>query len=88
MSFEIEPGEKFKAVLLWLVGIVIVLAVVYGLAVREVEAMPERAELAKALLEVGNLASYIGFIVLLIVLVFAGWFIWRGRTERVGVWYY
>jgi heme/copper-type cytochrome/quinol oxidase subunit 2 len=75
-------------VLLWLIGIVIVLIVVYGLAVREVAAMPERAELARALLEAGNLASYVGFVVLLVVLVFAGWFIWRGRAERVGVWYY
>jgi len=71
------------------VGIlVVVLIVVYGLAIREVTAMPERAELARALLEASNLASYVGFVVLLVVLVFTGWLIWRGRAERVGVWYH
>jgi len=53
-----------------------------------VTATPEGAELARALLEAGNLASYVSFIALLVALVFIGWFIWRGRAERVGVWYH
>jgi cytochrome b561 len=87
MSFEITPGEKGKLFAMWIIGIIFIAIVVYGLALREVATMPERAEIAKTVLEPSNIASYLGLVVIVIIIALAGWVYWRGKAEKVGVWY-
>lgn len=61
--------------------------VVYGLALREVATMPGRAEIAKTVLEPLNIVSYLGLVVIVIIVGLAGWVYWRGKAEKVGVWH-
>jgi len=87
MSFEITPSMKAKMFAAWIIGVIFIAIVVYGLALREVATMPERAELAKTVLEPSNIASYLGLLVIVVIVALAGWVYWRGKTEKVGVWY-
>ncbi|NAZ27673.1 MAG: hypothetical protein GU348_05975 [Thermogladius sp.] len=87
MSLEITPSMKAKVFAVWIIGVIFIAIVVYGLALQEVATMPDRAELAKTVLEPSNVASYLGLVVIIVIIALAGWATWRGKTEKVGVWY-
>jgi cytochrome b561 len=72
---------------MWIIGIIFIAVVVYRLALREVATMPGRAEIAKSVLEPLNMVSYLGLVVIVIIVALAGWVYWRGKAEKVGVWY-